>query len=104
VGAGATNVNGPFFTASDPTETARQALAAAFDDAQVKAQRLAAAAGVELKGALSIREGVDVSTPQQVTADEQQAGSEPARPRTPPPTRPGTSSVTATVSVVFEID
>ena len=103
VAAGATNVNGPFFTATDPTETARQALAAAFDDAHVKAQRLAAAAGVELKGALSIREGVDVSTSVQEDSAQAPSSGE-GRPRTPPPTRPGTSSVTATVSVVFEID
>lgn len=103
VAAGATSVSGPSFTASDPSETARQALAAAFADAQAKAARLAAAAGVDLGGPLTIREGVDVSTPNQ-PASQEAPDSGTARPRTPPPTRPGTSTVTANVSVVFEID
>lgn len=99
VAAGATSVSGPFFSASDPGETARRALTAAFVDAQVKAQRLADAAGVQLGAPVSIREGTTV-TPETL-AEEQAAAPEGGRPRTPPPTRPGTSTVSASVTVEF---
>jgi hypothetical protein len=98
VAAGATSVSGPFFSAADPGETARQALTAAFADAQVKAQRLADAAGVELGPPISIREGTSVSPePQEVGAEERDGGRRP----TPPPVRPGTSTVSASVTVEF---
>jgi uncharacterized protein YggE len=98
VAAGATSVTGPFFSAADPGETARRALTAAFVDAQVKAQRLADAAGVELGAPVSIREGTSV-TPQPAE-QEVAAGPEGRRP-TPPPVRPGTSTVSASVTVEF---
>lgn len=105
VDAGATNVSGPSFSVSDPGEAGRQALAAAYGEAERKAQRLAGASRVRLGGPIRIREGVDTSDATQDVLPSTQVN-EPSggRPRTPPPTRPGTSEVTATVSVVFAVD
>ncbi len=103
VAAGATSVDGPSFTAADPSETARQALAAAFADARAKAQRLADAAGIDVGDPVSIQEGTPniEASPQSGVAPSTQGA--PTRPRVPPPVRPGRSTVSATVTVVFEI-
>jgi uncharacterized protein YggE len=57
VAAGATEVDGPELTASDPEEAYRQALTAAFLDARSKAERLAAQAGVLLGRPIRLVEG-----------------------------------------------
>jgi uncharacterized protein YggE len=115
VGAGATGVSGPTFLVGDTEAAYAKALTAAFDKAKLKAAALAAQAGAALGPALSIQEGGDAEVvPQAAPKDafEPQCASEPA-PGTPrrlrtecaasPPTKPGTSTVTATVGVVFSL-
>lgn len=105
VAAGATSVSGPIFSPGDPGQTARVALAAAFADAHDKAQRLADAAGVDLGGPITIQEGT--RTQSGASTEDVLGNTEPGakgRPSVPPPTRPGNSTVTATVTAVFAID
>ncbi len=123
IGAGATGVSGPSFFVGD-TETAfANALTAAFDKAKLRATALATRAGGTLGPALTIDEGEGPElTPQFETAAPKEAsgcatsspgnaGSTPvAVKRTrgrcttaPPPTKPGTSTVTAKVHVVFAL-
>ena len=54
--AGATNMNGISFRVEDPSMAEAEARAAAVADAEAKATQLAAAAGVEIIGVLSISE------------------------------------------------
>ncbi|HYG95806.1 MAG TPA: SIMPL domain-containing protein [Solirubrobacterales bacterium] len=116
VGAGATGVSGPTFLVGDTEAAYAKALAAAFDKAKLKAAALAAQAGAGLGPALSIQEGGDAEVvPQdevQKEASSPQCAPAPGpaalrRSRTacaaPPPTKPGTSTVTATVGVVFSL-
>ncbi len=114
VGAGATGVNGPTFFVGDAEAAYADALTAAFDKAKLKAEALAARAGAGLGPALSIQEGGDaevvqdgsfkgVSSPQCAPAP---VSVTPKRVRTDcaaPPTKPGNSTVTATVGVVFSL-
>lgn len=122
IAAGATGVSGPNFFVGD-TETAfANALAAAFDKAKLRANALATRAGGTLGPALTIDEGEGPElTPQFeaapksasgcVTSSPPSTGAGPvaikrARMRctaSPPPTKPGTSTVTATVHVVFAL-
>jgi uncharacterized protein len=97
IGAGATGTRGPRFFPGDPGLAFDNALIAAFDRAKAKATALATRAGATLGPAISIEEGTDVSefTP---TSKSPDAAAEPA-----PPTKPGTSTVTATVRVVFAL-
>jgi uncharacterized protein YggE len=115
VGAGATGVSGPTFLVGDTEAAYAKALAAAFDKAKVKAAALAAQAGAGLGPALSIQEGgnaevVPDGSSKGTDALECAPSSTPAtskRLRTgcaaAPPTKPGTSTVTATVGVVFSL-
>jgi uncharacterized protein YggE len=57
VGAGANGVSGPSLDVSDQSALYRDALHKAVDDAKLKAQSLADAAGLSLGGALTITEG-----------------------------------------------
>ncbi len=115
VAAGATGVSGPTFLVGDTEAAYGKALAAAFDKAKAKATALAAQAGGTLGSALSIQEGGDaevvtdgslkeVAAPECASAP---ATGAPKRLRTEcaaaPPTKPGTSTVTATVGVVFSL-
>ncbi|HEY5709888.1 MAG TPA: SIMPL domain-containing protein [Solirubrobacterales bacterium] len=114
VGAGATGVSGPTFFIGDAEAAYAKALTAAFDKAKLKAEALAAQAGAGLGPALSIQEGGDaevvqedsakgVSSPQCASAP---VSGTPKRVRTgcaAPPTKPGNSTVTATVGVVFSL-
>ena len=54
--AGATNVNGISFRVEDPTMAEAEARSAAVADAEAKADQLAADAGVDIIGILSITE------------------------------------------------
>jgi uncharacterized protein YggE len=112
--AGATGVRGPRFFVGDTEAAYRRALGAAFDNARAKAATLAAQAGAALGPAISIEE----SGPAEVFPTELKAPSPSSScgaatvsaPRAgsgcgaaPPPTKPGTATVTATVGVVFAL-
>jgi uncharacterized protein YggE len=119
IAAGATGVSGPSYFVGDTDAAEAQALAAAFDKAKARAAVLAAQAGATLGPALEIDEGEGaqftpqfdesakgVSSPacgtETVTATKHASAS--ACTGAPPaPTKPGTSTVSATVHVVFEL-
>ena len=119
IAAGATGVSGPNFFVGDTEAAFADALVAAFDKAKLRATALATRAGGILGPALTIDEGEGPELiPQFETAAPKSASgcvtSGPAAPvavkRTrarcttaPPPTKPGTSTVTATVHVVFAL-
>jgi uncharacterized protein len=100
INAGATGTNGPNFFPSDPDLAYNKALLLAFDRAKAKASALATRAGAVLGPAITIEEGAEVvpNEPRAVAAPRGPRGGENA-----PPVKPGTSTVTATVRVVFEL-
>lgn len=100
VGAGATGASGPHFFPGDPDQAYNNTLIAAFDQAKAKATALAARAGATLGPALSIQEGAEIvpEAPTQATARGPRSTASPS-----PPTKPGASTVTATVRVVFSL-
>ncbi len=97
VAAGATGTGGPRFFPGDPELAYENTLLAAFDQAKAKAAALAARAGATLGPAVSIEEGAEV-VPAQPQSGLKGAAAEPA-----PPTKPGASTVTASVRVVFSL-
>jgi uncharacterized protein YggE len=102
--AGATGVGGPSFSVGNEEEAFAKVLAAAFDKARERATILAGQAGAKLGQALSIEEGsgAEFIGPR----FNGPSASEPAsavKTAPPPPTKPGTSRVKATVHVVFEL-
>jgi len=111
IAAGATGVSGPNFFVGDTELAFAKALAAAFDKAKVKATALATQAGAALGPAIAIEEGSGGEfLPDSAAKDAPIAGcgttgvSKRPSPRctgAPPPVKPGTSTVTATVHVVF---
>jgi uncharacterized protein YggE len=121
IAAGATGVSGPNYFVGDTETASASALAAAFAKAKVRATTLAAAAGATLGPALVIDEGegtqfVPGSTDVKAAPVACGVGSQPVpepvttkRVRSrcagaaPPPTKPGTSTVTATVHVIFAL-
>lgn len=99
VAAGATSTNGPRFFPGNPEQAYNNTLIAAFDQAKAKASALATRAGAVLGPALTIEEGTEV-----LPEAPQSAASGPRGTAAPsPPTKPGASTVTATVHVVFEL-
>jgi uncharacterized protein len=116
IAAGATGVSGPTFFIGDTEAAYARALAAAFDKARLKAAALATQAGGTLGPALSIQEGGDAEVVQdEFSKTSPSAGcaeaTAPSGPRrrastrcaAAPPTKPGRSTVTATVGVVFSL-
>ncbi len=120
IGAGATGVRGPNFFVGDSELAFTNALAAAFDKAKARATALATRAGGSLGPALTIDEGEGPELTPQYEAKSVPGSdcvtSSPAAPpvattkRTAsrctaaaPPVKPGTSTVTATVHVVFAL-
>jgi uncharacterized protein len=97
IAAGATGTRGPNFFPGNPDLAYNQVLIAAFDQAKAKAAALAERAGATLGPALSIEEGTE-ATPSPVTHGVKSPAAE-----TSPPVKPGTSTVTATVRVVFAL-
>jgi len=94
--AGASGVSGPNYFVGDTEAAFAKALAAAFDSARAKAAALAAEAGASLGPVLAIEEGGG--------GELVPEGSAKTAPVTvQPPTKPGTSTVTATVHVVFAL-
>ncbi|MGE0066527.1 MAG: SIMPL domain-containing protein [Solirubrobacterales bacterium] len=111
IGAGASGVSGPRFFVGDTEAAYSRALAAAFDKAKAKATTLATQAGAALGPALSIEEGGQAeilpdSAAKGVGGEEAcgvSAGPVKRCAAPAPPTKPGTSTVTATVGVVFAL-
>ncbi len=121
VAAGATGTRGPNFFVGDREAAYDAALVEAVKRAKAKAEALATAAGAVLGPVITIAEGGDVVTAPKTFKGA--AACEPAKgaPSTPksqvrrgpkksapcaepaPPANPGTSSVTATVNVVFAL-
>jgi len=101
--AGATGVSGPSFTVGNEEEAFAKVLAAAFTKAKERAAVLASQAGATLGQALTIEEGegAEFIGPRFDAAESESGAAVKAAPT--PPTKPGTSSVKATVHVIFEL-
>jgi hypothetical protein len=101
--AGATGINGPSFSVGSEEEAFAKVLAAAFVKAKERATVLAGQAGASLGPAITIEEGegAEIVEPQFKAAEETSGTTGAATPT--PPTKPGTSTVKATVHVVFEL-
>jgi uncharacterized protein YggE len=96
VTAGANQMNGISFSIREPAPLLEKARALAIADARARAETYAKAAGVSLGSILSISEnGNEAPRPMYRMAMAAQAG--------PPPVAAGEQSVTADVSVVWEI-
>jgi uncharacterized protein len=98
IGAGATGTSGPRFFPGNPDLAYNQVLIAAFDQAKAKASVLAERAGAILGPAISIEEGAE-TIPSPVIRGAESPAAEPS-----PPVKPGASTVTATVRVVFALE
>ncbi len=98
IAAGATGTRGPTFFPGNPETAYNNTLLAAFDQAKAKAAALAARAGAVLGPAISIEEGAEVVPSQPTKRSSGPTSSEPT-----PPVKPGGSTVTATVRVVFAL-
>ncbi|HSS03579.1 MAG TPA: SIMPL domain-containing protein [Solirubrobacterales bacterium] len=98
IAAGATGTRGPSFFPGNPDLAYENVLIAAFAQAKAKATAVAQRAGATLGPAISIEEGTEaIPSP----AAEQKGSSQTPEPS--PPVKPGTSTVTATVRVVFAL-
>lgn len=96
VAAGASGIRGPSFFVGDSEAAYGRALAAAFEKARLKALALATQAGATLGPAQTIIEGGGVEAQPFSGQGKQEASAD-----QPAPTKPSTSTVTATVNVVF---
>lgn len=100
VAAGATGTRGPDFFASNPEAAYNNTLLAAFDQAKGKAATLATRAGAALGPAITIEESTEA-----VSIEGGRANPKGAADTAPaPPAKPGASTVTATVRVVFALE
>jgi uncharacterized protein len=101
VTAGATGTRGPDFFASNPEAAYNNTLLAAFDQAKGKAATLATRAGAVLGPAITIEETTEAVAlqPRSKSGELEAGAAEPA-----PPAKPGASTVTATVRVVFVLE
>ncbi len=97
IAAGATGTTGPNFFPGNPDLAYNNVLIAAFDQAKAKAAALAERAGAILGPAISIEEGTE-ALPALPTAEAKSPAPQPS-----PPVKPGASTVTATVRVVFAL-
>jgi uncharacterized protein YggE len=97
IAAGATGTSGPTFFAGSTAAAYNAALAAAFDQARERAAALAVRAAATLGQVLTIAEDGEV-TPLVPASSE---GTTKAKGT--PPTKPGRSTVTATLHVVFAL-
>jgi uncharacterized protein YggE len=93
--AGATRVSGPFYFVAEPEAVFAKVLGLAFDRAKAQAAALAARAGATLGDVVSIDEGEGA-----VLASQEFSGAGLASPL---PVRPGASTVSAYVHVVFAL-
>ena len=101
--AGATGVSGPSFSVGNQEEAFGKALAAAFTKAKERATILAGQAGANLGEAITIEEGEGAELVQPEFKNAEAAPGGAGTTATPPPTKPGTSTVRATVHVIFEL-
>jgi uncharacterized protein len=99
VAAGATGTRGPDFFTSDPEAAYNNTLIAAFDQAKAKATALATRAGATLGPAITIEEATEAVPIERSSSAKGEAPANPA-----PPAKPGASTVTATVRVVFALE
>ncbi len=100
VAAGATGTRGPDFFASNPEAAYNNTLLAAFDQAKAKAATLATRAGAVLGPAITIEEATEA-----VPVEGGRASPKGAADTAPaPPAKPGASTVTASVRVVFALE
>lgn len=99
VAAGATGTRGPDFFASNPEAAYDNTLLAAFDQAKNKASALATRAGAVLGPAITIEEATEAVPVEGRANPKGASGAAPA-----PPAKPGASTVTATVRVVFALE
>jgi uncharacterized protein YggE len=99
VAVGATGTRGPDFFPSNPDAAYNNTLIAAFDQAKTKAAALATRAGAILGPALTIEEVSEV-----VPTERSAEAKSPRGPSPAPPTKPGASTVTATVRVIFILE
>jgi len=99
VTAGATGTRGPTFFASNPEAAYNNTLLAAFDQAKSKAATLATRAGATLGPALTIEEATEAIPVEGRASPKGAADAAPA-----PPTKPGASTVTASVRVIFALE
>jgi uncharacterized protein len=95
VGAGANQMNGIGFDIANPTPLLEKARIQAVADARARAQTYAQAAGVSLGSIVSISEGGGETAPRPMFRMMAMAA--------PTPVAPGEQSVTADVTVVWEI-
>lgn len=119
IAAGATSTRGPNFFVGDRETAYDAALVEALKRAKAKAEMLAAAAGATLGPAITITESGDVVSTAAPREQKSADACEPAPVRksrvrkkdakasacgaAPPPVKPGTSSVTASVSATFAL-
>lgn len=96
IAAGATGSRGPHFFPGNPEQAYNDTLIAAFDQAREKASALAVRAGAVLGPVLSIEEGSE-AIPSEPGSSREAAGPS-------PPVKPGSSTVTATVRIVFALE
>jgi uncharacterized protein YggE len=99
VAAGATGARGPDFFASNPEAAYDNTLLAAFDQAKSKASTLATRAGAVLGPAITIEETTEAVPVEGRASPKGAADTAPA-----PPVKPGASTVTASVRVVFALE
>lgn len=97
IAAGATGTRGPSFFPGNPDLAYNNVLIAAFDQAKARASALAERAGSTLGPAISIEEGTE-AIPSPATPRAKSPAAE-----TSPPVKPGSSTVTATVRIVFAL-
>ena len=99
IAAGATGSRGPDFFASNPEAAYNNTLLAAFDQAKSKASTLATRAGATLGPAITIEESTEAVPVEGRASPKGAADAAPA-----PPAKPGASTVTASVRVVFALE
>lgn len=101
INAGVNEASGLMFEVSDPARGRDQGLKAAFDDARAKAGILAQAAGRTLGRAFVITEGAEPVAPRPMMIGRAMAAKAEAVSQVP--VESGSSELTYTVSVVFEL-
>ena len=99
VAAGATGTRGPDFFAANPEAAYNNTLLAAFDQAKGKAATLATRASAILGPAITIEESTEAVPVEGRASPKGAADTAPT-----PPVKPGASTVTATVRVVFALE
>jgi uncharacterized protein YggE len=97
--AGANSMSGPSFTLSEDNPERTQAIADAVEDARMRAEAAAEAAGKRLGDVLSVAEEGVTAPPIQYRFDSAVAAEEAIA----PPIEPGQLDLTASVKVVFEL-